>query len=457
MSYHKLYYQQPADCFEQAFVLGNGRLGATIHGGTEQEIIHLNEDTFWSGNPQRKDIPDSYRYLEQAKQLVADGENLRAQELLEQEFQSDMTSYYLPLADLHLEIPEHGTPKNYRRMLDLDTAISTISYTLDHVEYERTVFASYPDQVVSYTLRASKPGMVTFALSARSYLRHSISAAGNQLVISIQAPNRIIHDFENPSDENCYCYEDSAGMNAQILMKVRLHGGTVKAENGKLLIFHADEAELFICANTSFAGWNKNPLTNGKDYSGLNHIQMDAALQYDHTHLTERHIADYKELFGRFFLDLGSNGREHLPTDQRLTLFAQDQQDAGLYTLLCQFGRYLAISSSREGTQPANLQGIWNHRKRPPWRCGLTTNINLQMNYWPLAATGLGRCVLPLVTMLEECAVAGKSTAEKHYHSQGFVIHHNTDLWRATWPMGRGRQDSAAFGFWNMGGVWLQS
>jgi alpha-L-fucosidase 2 len=458
-NHNALFYHSAASCFEEALPIGNGRMGAAVYGGVEREKLHLNEDTFWSGYPADRNIQGGKRFLEEASARIARGDYLSAQELIEAEFESDMTSYYLPLGDLLLDMCHEGDCAGYIRRLELDTAISSVDYRCGGIRFHREAFISYPDQVLCIHLTASVPGTLSFSLSLDSPLRHHADSSGtDMLVLDVEAPGRIIHEFEDPSPEHCLVYENDVqkqGMRALIMAQVHPVGGAQSLDDSRLHISGADEATILVCMNTSFNGYDRHPVLEGKDTLQLNRMQLHAAAAYAYDELKQRHIADYQQLYKRMSLCLGGDGRADMPTDQRLRLFEQDQNDPGLVELVFQYGRYLMISSSRGDSEPANLQGVWNHITRAPWRCEYTTNINLQMNYWPVHSANLSECARPLVHLMEDCAAAGQKTARAQYDARGFVIHHNCDLWRVTWPVSRNRTDSAAFGFWNMGAAWL--
>lgn len=455
---NKLFYHAPAARFEESLLLGNGRVGASVYGGTRREVIHLNEDTFWSGYPADRNIPNAKQYLDEASKLIRRGDYLGGQEVIEQKFESAMTDYYLAFGDLILEFSRVEEPLSYTRVLDLETALFTAEYAFDGVQFVREAFVSRPDQAFIMQIRGSYPRALSFTLTMQSQMRYETAAEGTLCRMDVQAPGRIIHDYEDPSDANCLIYPENPaeqGMRAQALACVETSGGTVRAENGQLIVEGADSATIFLVLNTAFSSWDRNPNEHPKDYAAQNQEQLAAVRKRAYEELRERHISDYRALYAGGSLDLGTNERAKLPTDERMRKFQTSPDDPQLFTLLYQFGRYLTIACSRPGCQASNLQGIWNHLKRPNWRCDYTVNINTQMNYWPVHSMGLSECALPLVDFMEECAAAGERTAREMYGARGFTVHHNVDLWRVTWPVGRGREDSAAFGFWNMGGAWL--
>jgi alpha-L-fucosidase 2 len=426
-----LWYRRPAVEWEEALPVGNGRLGGMVFGGIAEEHITLNEDTLWSGGPYDPTNPEALAALPQVRALIFAGKYREAHQLAEAKMMARplWQAAYQPVGSLLLTFPALAVVENYRRELDLDTAIARVSYQANGTHFLREVFASPIDQLIVVRLSADKPGQVGF--SARLTTPQTATAtttADGTLVLAG-------HNGKSPAGPGKLKFE----------ARVRVAAVSGKTTVGKdvIAVEGADSAILFIAMATSFK--------NFKDVSGDAEAlsQLAAASAKSYAALRAAHVAEHQRLFRRVTLDLGTSKAARLPTDERLLAFGKggDPQFAALYF---QFGRYLLISSSRPGGQPANLQGLWNHHMEPPWGSKYTININTEMNYWPAETTNLGECHEPLFHLIEELSETGSHTAKVHYGAHGWVAHHNTDLWRASAPI-----DGPTWGLWPMGGAWL--
>ena len=430
-----LWYGQPASQWVEALPLGNGRLGAMVFGGVETERLQLNEDTLWAGGPYNPVNPRAKDALPEVRRLLFEEKFDEAKKLVNESLigTPGRQMPYQTVGDLSLTFPAGAAPaENYRRQLDLDSATATVSYTSDGVNYTREVFATAPDNVIVLRLTADRPGRISFTAGIKSPLwGSSVSVAdGDTLVMSGRGTDA----------------EGVAGViRYQTRVRVLATGGKLTAGADNLTVEKADSVTLLVAAATSY----KNYRDAGGDPEAITREILAAASAKPVDALRDAHLRDYRELFRRVELDLGRTDAMQLPTDERIRRFAEGD-DPQLAALYYQFGRYLLISSSRPGTQPANLQGIWNDSLFPPWQSKYTININTEMNYWPAESGALAECVEPLVAMVEDLTVTGARTAREMYGARGWVVHHNTDIWRATAPI-----DGADWGMWPTGGAWL--
>jgi alpha-L-fucosidase 2 len=465
----KLWYKTPAQQWTNALPVGNGRLGAMVFGGIQHERLQLNEDTLWSGEPRDWNNPQSLQVLPEVRRLIFANRLAEANELCKQ-MQGPFTQSYQPLGDLLLDFPfiETTTLTNYYRDLDLDRAVATTRYKVDGVTYTREVFASFPDQVIAIRVTCDQQEQLT--CTARLTSQHPYTThldADQTLTLTGTVPAHVEpeyrHDHPNP-----VIYRDNAGMRFAAQLRVLSTGGTVSSDSSSLTIAGADEVLLLVSAGTSFAGFDKSPSHEGRDASAVAAGYLQSALRQSYDKLLKRHVEDHQSLFRRVTLDLGSSIYAGLPTDERLHLSSVDRSlpyddylraayashDAHMQVLLFQYGRYLLIASSRPGTQPANLQGIWNDLIRPPWSANYTLNINAEMNYWAAESANLSECHLPLFDMIQELSETGRQTAAINYGARGWVAHHNADLWRHSAPVGEMSGDPV-WANWQMGGAWI--
>ena len=438
-----LHYTRPATEWVEALPVGNGRLGAMVFGGIHQERLQLNEDTLWAGGPYDPANPEARDALPQVRQLLADGDYEAAQNLAQQKLMARPLSQlpYQTLGDIMLTFSGGDVVHNYRRELNLDTAVAKTQYTSGGgawaVRYTREVFASPVDQVIVVRLaadrpnRPNQPAQLNFVLGAQSP-QHSRSRT--------EGDDMLILEGRNGAAENI-----AGALTFEAKVKVSLEGGSLHADGQQLHVRGARSAVILIAAATSFRRYND---VSG-DPAALNDATLRAAAAKTYDELLAAHTQEHQRLFRRVSLDLGRTDAADLPTDERVRRFA-DTHDPALASLYFQYGRYLLISSSRPGTQPANLQGIWNDSLTPPWGSKYTININAEMNYWPAEITNLAECAEPLFTMIQELSETGAKIARDHYGASGWVAHHNTDIWRAAAPI-----DGARWGLWPTGGAWL--
>jgi alpha-L-fucosidase 2 len=449
----KLWYRQPARGWVEALPVGNGRLGAMVFGGVIDERLALNEDTLWSGGPKEWNNPRARELLPEVRRLIFAGEYAPADRMCQQ-MQGPFNQSYLPLGDLRLHFDGAGEVSEYTRELDLDSAVAATRFRLDEVTFTREVIASAPDQVIAVHLAASQAGMISLSASLDSPLHFSVSAEGKDgLMMRGKCPSHIDPSYLRSEDAVRYTDTGGEGMEFAAVLRAVARGGVVEARDGRLVISGADEVLLFLTAATSYNGFDRSPGLDGVDPVPQARAQTASASAKPWAALREAHVRDHQALFRRVSLELGSTPAGSLPTDERLHRYP-DSADPELEALLFQYGRYLLIASSRPGTQPANLQGIWNEQVRPPWSSNWTININTQMNYWLAETANLAECHTPLLEMIRDLSVNGEATARVNYGCRGWVAHHNADLWRQTGPVGDSH-GSPVWANWPMGGVWL--
>jgi len=429
----KLWYIHPARQWVEALPVGNGRLGAMVFGDPCNETIQLNENTVWAGQPYRNDNISAIKALPEVRKLIFQGKYEEAQYLVNQRFISQISQGmpYQTVGNLKLFFPGHENYSGYYRELDIEKAVASSRYNMNGINYETKVFATFPDQVIIVRISADKSGSVSFSATMDRSSQINVSTKGNnQLVLSGKTG-----DFELIKG------------NVQFVAKLKIinTGGVVSASDTSLIVKNADIATIYISIATNFK--NYNDIGANADERADTYFQNALKKSWDQA--LEDHIADYQNYFKRVSLDLGVTDSVKNPTDIRLEQFAR-ANDPQMVALYFQFGRYLLISSSRPGGQPANLQGIWNDQLTPPWDSKYTVNINTEMNYWPSEVTNLTEMNEPLIQMVRELSQTGQQTARDMYGARGWVLHHNTDIWRFNGPI-----DGAFWGMWPMGGAWL--
>jgi alpha-L-fucosidase 2 len=457
----KLYYNKPAVAWEEALPLGNSITGAMVFGRVNNERIQLNDHTLWSGGPVPGNNPQGPEHLPEVRKAVFDGEYDKAALLWKKYLQGPYSARYLPLGDLLINSNlKDSTVTGYYRDLNLTDATTTVKYQLNGVNYMRQVFISYPDKVMVVRITADKKGAVNFTANLQSKLHFQVSAtAGNQIVLKGKAPSYVANR-ESEARQVIYDEPKGEGMDFQINLKAKNYGGQITTEGNSLKVTNADEAVLYLIEATSFNGFDKSPGLQGKDPAVEADANMAKAIEQPYRQLLRRHYLDYRGLFARVAFDLGSNqAMLKLPTDERLKKFNPQNPDKQLQALYYQFGRYLLISSSRPGSPPANLQGIWSDAVQPPWGSNYTTNINTEMNYWLAENTNLSECHQPLFDFLKELSINGAITAKTNYGiNEGWVEHHNSDIWAKTSTVGNYEIDPKAsqkWSAWPMGGAWM--
>lgn len=446
-----LYYKQPARQWMEALPLGNGSLGAMCYSGVQSDRLSLNHDTLWSGHPRKVTREGAFESYIKAQKLALKGKYRQAQKELEQNFLSCWSQAYLPFGELELDF---GTEecKDYERRLGLSSALLTSSYTANAVRYTKTAFISHPHDVLVYRIESEDKTPFSFRLRMSCPLKSETYTDRNRLIIDGECPG----DADTCSDPypcNALIYSDNAHERGVLFRGAATADcdGAVSADSNSLLISDATTATIYLTIQTSFNGFDKYPAVEGKEYQNRCLETLNTALHLGFDALKEAHVADYRSYYDRVSLDLSDKKETLIPTDERLKRFEEDGSDTALYTLLFNYGRYLLIASSRENSLATNLQGIWNNSTKPAWNCNYTVNINTQMNYWPVLACNMPELMSPLVELIRALAVTGKDTARDFYHANGFVVHHNADVWGHSVPV----HGSASWAFWSGGSGWL--
>lgn len=468
----KLWYNKPAVAWEEALPLGNGKTGAMVFGGLVTERLQLNDNTLWSGYPQAGNNPNGPTVLPQVRQAVFEGDYEKAAALWKK-MQGPYSARYLPLADLWWRLNvKDSVPAAYYRGLDLNNAVATVRYKIGNVTYQRETFISYPAKVLVMRITADQKGAINGRLGLTSKLKFKVkTSAAGYLVLQGKAPKFVANRDYEPQQVVYDTIKDNAagkngspfpgeGLNFEVHVKIKTEGGRVQQNGEELQVSSANSVTIYLSEATSFNGFDKSPGFEGKDPSieAKAYLQKAGALSYEQ--LKQGHIRDYQSLFKRVELKLGAaDNAVNLPTDERLRKYASAPTDQQLQVLYYQFGRYLLIASSRPGSRPANLQGIWNDQVRPPWGSNYTTNINTEMNYWLAENANLSECHQPLFSFLKELAVNGAQTAKVNYNiNEGWVVHHNSDLWAKTSPPGGNEWDPRGmprWSCWPMAGAWM--
>lgn len=454
----RLTYRKAAVQWTEALPLGNGRIGAMHYGGVERDLFKLNEDTLWSGPPNRERSYDDRESLRKVRQLIDEQKYGEATDEAKNMF-GPFAQGYLPLGDLTIHHFQGNDCRRYERMLDIEEAISSVSYTIGQVQFTREAFISHPHQVLVIRLTSSVPKRLTFTVGLDSPLKAETLQDETSLIMRGVCPEYCAPHYY-AEDELPFVYGEfgeSKAIHFEGRVRASSEDGQISYRHGKLRVQDATEAVLYFTAATSFNGFDQLP---GNDFGVLAHrnestLSKAMAISYDQ--LKEEHIRDYRMLFGRVDFTLGEAAEvevdEKRDTDERLQAYGAD--DPAMVALLFHFGRYLLIASSREGTQPANLSGIWNDITRAPWTSNYTLNINTEMNYWPAEVTNLSECHRPLLKAIKEIAVNGEKMVIERYGLNGWTAHHNSDLWRHAHPVGAERHGDPAWAFWPMAGPWL--
>lgn len=429
----KLWYQQPAKTWVEALPVGNSSMGAMVYGGTSREELQLNEETLWGGGPYRNDNPKALESLAEVRNLIFSGKTMDAQNLIDQTFYTGRNGMpYQTIGSLIIEAPGHEKAKNYYRDLDLERAVATTRYQVDGVNFQREVFASFPDRVIIVRFTADKPGELNFKVSYDSPLQSTVRKQGKKLVLRGKGGD----------------HEGVKGViEVETQSQVIAEGGKVSLTDKYISVEHATAATLYIAAATNFVNYHNVKGNESKKASAL----LAGAMKKEYSEALKAHTDYYQSQFNRVSLSLGGENTKtaRQETVKRIAGFSQGN-DPALAALMFQYGRYLLISSSQPGGQSANLQGIWNHQLNAPWDGKYTININTEMNYWPAEVTNLSETHEPLFDLVQDLSVTGRETARTMYGCNGWVAHHNTDIWRVTGPV-----DKAFYGTWPVGGAWL--
>ena len=454
-----LWYDKPATAFEEALPLGNGRTGAMVYGGPELDRFLLNDSTLWTGGPIDPAVnPDAINWLPKVREALFKGDYKTA-DTLTRKIQGRFSESYAPLGDLYIDSPgiDAAHVTGYRRELDLATAVARTTFTAGGSTLSREAFVSYPDQLLIVRLSSSAPGGLAVTLRFASQLRHAVTvSAGGDLLLAGRAPVHAEPNYRGNIKDPVVYDEGPEPKGTRFAARARVlrSDGKVGRAADRIMLEGATTAVVAVAIDTSFRGFDREP-GEGPDPAETTLARLDAAAGRTYESLRDAHTKDFGTLFRRVTLDLGRSAQDEKPTDVRLRDYAGGAADPGLEALYFQFGRYLLVSGSRPGGPALNLQGLWNPHVRPPWSSNYTVNINTEMNYWPAETTNLAECHQPLLRFIGDLAKTGAVTARHFYGAGGWCVHHNSDIWALSNPVGDFGQGDPRWANWPMAGVWL--
>ena len=444
----ELHYTSPAAYWEAAMPLGNGRFGAMHFGGVAEDRFDLNEDTLWSGMPEYQFPDNGPETIRQARELINVGKPVEADRLIEKNLLTYDSQTYMLAGTLFLQFGDDVRGEPYYRELDLKRAVSSVCYTQNDISFVREAFVSHPQQVMVVRLTASQPGRCSVKAMLESQMKGQARLDGGDLVYDAACPAYNRRGRIDWTDA-----QGRTGVRYQIRMRMIADGGTVVAsvENG-LDVKGANSVLLLLSIRSNFIDYKTMPGSSSVKPNDMTQMDLDAAAAMGYEALMKRHLEDYQPLFERSQLNLPGNADDALPTIDRLRQCSKTGRlSPALVALLYHFGRYLLISSSRPGTQAANLQGIWNNLLQPPWACNYTTNINLEMNYWPAETTNLSELAEPILSFAKDISEKGAIGAQKVFGAKGWCMYHNSDIWRyASLASGQTR-----WGYFPLCGLWV--
>ncbi len=449
-----LFYTKPAEYWLEAMPLGNGSTGAMVFGKTESERIAMNSDTLWTGFPRETAIKDSAHdgFIE-ARELALKGEYYNSKIVLEEKVLSNCSQAYMPLCDINISYEKTGPQKNYKRYLDLETGINYISYNRGKYEFQRASFVSFNNDAYYDNIKCLNANKVSLTVSLSSQLKSNSYIENQTLILDGISPS------DSPANQDTYAGmkgtlypedKELQGTSFRCCIKL-ISDGEIKYNSDSISVLNATYATIIFCTKNSFNGFDKHPALEGKEFKNacLSHINHLCNVSYEE--VKNEQINTFSSYFNRVSINLGSDNKGDVPTPKRLIEHSKGSQDLGLYSLIFNFGRYLVIAGSRDGTQPTTLQGIWNDKISPPWSSNYTVNINTEMNYWPVLMCNLTEFNKPLIQFLKEISVRGQVPAKKIFNARGFCCFHNVDIWRFCDPAA----GDAQWGFWQMAGGWF--
>jgi alpha-L-fucosidase 2 len=452
----KMWYKWPARYFEETFVLGNGKIGATVYGSPSVELINLNDLTLWSGEPVNAYMnPDAYKWIPAIRDALFH-ENYRLADSLNRNLQGKYSESYAPLGSLSIKCSDSSNISNYYRELDLTKALAKVNYFKDNIKFTREYFISNPDKVIAIKFSANKEKKLNFDIHFTSLLHFKVSTENNLMKVQGYAPVHAAPSYLGDIP-NAIVFDPNKGTRFTTLIKILNNDGNASFTDSTLQLRNATEATILIAIETSFNGFDKDPVASGKNFDSMALSYLNSAAKYSYTDLLNRHIKDYSQYYNRVSLSLGKTNAPELPTDERLKRYAEGNEDKNLEILYFNFGRYLLISSSRTPEVPANLQGLWNHYIRPPWSSNYTLNINAEENYWPVEIVNLSEFHWPLLSFINNIAQTGKVTAQTFYGVSGWTACHNSDIWAMSNPVGDFGKGDPVWANWNMSGAWLST
>lgn len=449
-----LHYDRPPEFFEEALVIGNGKLGATVYSGIDRDRLSLNDITLWTGEPDTITFPDHSNDLKIVRDMLDKDDYIGAEEA-NKKLQGHYSESFQPIGNLIINYNNPGTAENYYRQLDISEAIASASFDINGSKELREYFASSPDSVIA--VKITSPKGLDFTLSFNSPMPTTVNADGNEMIIDGYAAWHSYPNYVGGIEEK-HLYDEDRGMRFRTIVRVAAPDSELMDSDGTLSVKGGTEAVILISNETSFNGFDKDPVKEGKDYKKIVYLNMEKAEAKPYEEIKKDHVADYRRFFDRVTLDLGETAPEikALPTDVQLLLYTdENQSNPDLEELYFQYGRYLLISCSRTPNVPANLQGLWNEMILPPWSSNYTSNINVEENYWLAETTNLPEMHESLIGFIQNLAVNGEKTAKQFYGvNRGWSLGHNTDIWAMTCPVGL-QGGSPLWANWNMGGAWI--
>lgn len=454
----ELWYRDPANYFEEALPIGNGRMGMMVYGGINKDRIALNEASLWAGGPIKEEKnKTAYTHLKDVQNALF-AENYKAADSLVKFLQGKFTESYAPLGDLNFEYSyPNGKPLNYKRSLDLRTATAAVSFQIGATTYTREMWISHPNQVAVIKLQANGKDRFSVSYELNSLLPHSNGYRNNYYEMKGRAPIHAEPSYRGDMP-NAVVFDTVHSMRFSACVKIASTDGAIISGGNKVVINNASTIILFVSMATSFNGYDKDPGLEGLNESNLAVAALNKIGKLGYKEMYEAHVNDYSKFYKRVNFSLGyDKSLDTLSTVERLKRFSTGVPDNDLVALYYQYSRYLLISCSRTTAIPANLQGIWNQDMRPPWSSNYTTNINAEMNYWAANVANLAELQMPLLQLIERIAVNGKETAKYYYNAGGWVAHHNSDIWAMSNPVGDYGKGDPCWANWPMGGVWLST
>ena len=452
----KLWYNKPAQYFEESLVLGNGKMGASVFGGVNTDKIYLNDATLWAGEPADPYMnPEAYKNIPAIREALKN-ENYPLAETLNKKMQGKFSESYAPLGTMFINVSHNSEFRNYYRELNISDAVSKVTYEADGAIFTREYFISHPGQIMAIKLTSSKNGMLNFNISFESLLKYKVSHNDNIFTVKGYAPYHAEPGYRGDMP-NAVMFDKNRGTRFSTLFEIKNTGGNVVFTDTTMGVRGGTEAVIYVSVATSFNGFDKNPATEGLNDLAIATDNLQKAFRKSFDEIEKEHIKDYQSFFNRVSLNLGVTDAPDLPTDERLKRYAEGNEDKNLEILYFQFGRYLLIASSRTKAVPANLQGIWNPYLRPPWSSNYTTNINAEENYWLAENTNLSEMHNSLLEFIANLSQTGTVTARTFYGCGGWTVCHNTDIWAMSNPVGDFGKGDPIWANWNMGGAWLST
>ena len=452
----KLWYDSPAKYFEESLVLGNGMQGATVFGGISKDKIYLNDLTLWSGEPVNANMnPQAYKHLPDVRKALQENNYKKAEQLIKK-LQGKFSESYAPLGTLYLDMNDDPFITDYYRELDIDQAIAKVQTTSNSNVIEREYLVSNPDKIFIIHLSSKKVGALGFTVRFESLLKYERSTSNNIITAQGLAPVKADPIYVQKT-RNTIAYDNKKGTRFSSLIKIQSNSGNITRTDSTISLSAATDATIYVSMATSFNGFDKDPAKNGLNNVSIANTQLTNAVQLGWNEIKKHHVKDYQTYFNRVQLKLANKDTVNLPTDQRLKRYATGALDPYLETLYFQYGRYLLISSSRTPFVPANLQGLWNPYIQPPWSSNYTMNINAEENYWLAENTNLSEMHVPFLQFIGNLATTGKVTAKTFYNMPGWVVHHNSDIWAMSNPVGNFGNGDPSWANWAMGGAWAST